>query len=333
MSLLVERPGLLTSLQDLGRFGRQHLGVPVNGVMDEVSHRVANWLVGNEGDDATLEITISGPTLHAQADMVVAVCGADMGGSVDGERLPQWRPVRIHRGARIEFGRASIGARGYLAVAAGFDVQPTMESRSTALRGGYGGIRGRALRKGDVLPLRSVEEAHTARWVRLLARAQHGIRYPNWSVTRVNAPTVESPQVIRVVPGRHWQAFPVAAREQFAGAEYRVSPDSDRMGFRLDGPAIEARKGGSVASEAVPMGAIQVPHGGQPIALMADRQTTGGYPVIAVVASADLTLMAQLGPRDRLRFELITLAESYRLLLARERELNKIHEALLARLA
>ncbi len=333
MSLMVERPGLLTSLQDLGRFGRQHLGVPVNGVMDEVSHRVANWLVGNEGDDASLELTISGPTLRAQTDVVIAVCGADMGGKVDGVRLPQWRPVRIHAGARIEFGRAALGARAYLAVAAGFDIDAIMGSRSTALRGGYGGIRGRALRKGDALPLRSVEEAHTARWVRLLARAQHGISYPNWSVTRVNAPGVEAPQTIRVVPGRHWQAFPVAAREQFAGTEYRVSPDSDRMGFRLDGPPIEARKSGMVASEAVPMGAIQVPHGGQPIVLMADRQTTGGYPVIAVVASADLTLMAQLGPRDRLRFELISLADSYRLLLARERELTKIHEALLARLA
>ena len=332
MSLVVERPGLLSTVQDLGRFGHQHIGVPVNGVMDDVSHRMANWLVGNEGDEATLEITISGPMLRAETDVVIAVCGADMGGRADGMRLPQWRPVRVHSGARIDFGRAAVGARAYLSVAAGFDLPAVMGSRSTAVRGNYGGLRGRALRKGDALPLRSAEEAHTARWVRLLARAQPGISYPNWSVTRVNAPSVEPVQIIRVVPGRHWQSFPVAVREQFASAEYRVSPDSDRMGFRLDGPPIEARKSGGVASEAVPMGAIQVPHGGQPIVLMADRQTTGGYPVIAVVASADLTLMAQLSPRDRLRFEPITHAESYKLLFARERQLNKIHEALIARL-
>ncbi|MEO8037533.1 MAG: biotin-dependent carboxyltransferase family protein [Betaproteobacteria bacterium] len=332
MNIVVERPGLLTTLQDLGRVGRQHLGVPVNGAMDEVSHRMANWLVGNDDGEATLEMTLTGPALVFGVDAVIAVCGAGMGAKVDGEALPQWRPVRVPAGAKVVFGRAQWGSRAYLAVAAGFDVPAVMESRSTALLGGYGGFRGRALRKGDVIDLRSPDEAHTVRWIGLLSRSHRGLAFPSWSVSRARLPRPQTLQTIRVVPGRHWQAFPVAVRDQLTQGEYRVLPDSDRMGFRLDGQALEARRGNDVLSEGVVMGAVQVPPGGQPIVLMADRQTAGGYPVIAVVASIDLPLMAQLAPGDRLRFELITLEQSYAELAARERKLGMIREALWARL-
>ncbi|MFN8991656.1 MAG: biotin-dependent carboxyltransferase family protein [Betaproteobacteria bacterium] len=333
MSLRVERAGLLTTVQDLGRHGFQHLGVMVNGAMDELSHRMANALVGNAEDDATLELTLSGPTLRLGCDAVIAVCGADMDARVDGQPLPSWRPARVPAGARLEFGRATRGARAYLAMAGGFDLPPVMGSRSTAQRGGFGGFRGRALRRGDVIPLRSPEEAHTPRWVRLLSRARRGVAYPSWSVAHTEVPMPREGQVIRAVPGRHWQIFTLKTREQFAGVPYRVLLDSDRMGYRLEGLALAAPRGGDVLSEGMATGAVQVPPSGQPIVLMADRATTGGYPVLAVVAAVDLPLMAQLAPGDQLRFELITVLESHALLAARERQLARTAEALRAQLA
>lgn len=333
MSLRVERAGLLTTVQDLGRRGFQHLGVKVNGAMDELSHRLANALVGNPEDEATLEMTLSGPALRLDCDAVIAVCGAEMDARVDGQPLPSWRPVRVPAGARLEFGRTTRGARAYLAVAGGLDLPLVMGSRSTAQRGGFGGFHGRALRKGDVIPLRVPEEAHTPRWVRLLSRLHRGVASPSWSVAHTEVPLPREGQVIRAVPGRHWQLFPLKTRESFAGAAYRVLLDSDRMGYRLEGLALDAPRGGDVLSEGMATGAVQVPPSGQPIVLMADRATTGGYPVLAVVAAVDLPLMAQFAPGDRLRFELITVLESHALLAARERQLARTAEALRAQLA
>ncbi len=332
MSISVQRPGLLTTIQDMGRPGRQHLGVPVNGVMDEISHRIANLLVGNDESEATLELTVNGPTLRFDEDAVIALCGANMGGAADGESLPWWRPVRVPKGTTLTFGRPEIGARAYLAVAGGFDVPAVFGSRSTALSGGYGGFRGRALKKGDVLALRAPEEAHTPRWVRLLIRHHHGLAYPNWSVSRARMPYRVRPQVVRVLPGRHWQLFSVAAREQLTRALYRVALDSNRMGYRLEGAPLETRRAVDVLSEGVVMGAIQVPPGGDPIVLMADRQTTGGYPVIAVVASIDLPVVAQIAPGEDVQFRMITPAESYAASVVREHQLGRVKQALFAKL-
>ncbi|MBX9629264.1 MAG: biotin-dependent carboxyltransferase family protein [Burkholderiales bacterium] len=332
MGIQIEHPGLLSTLQDLGRTGLQHLGVPVNGAMDETSHRMANLLVGNAEEEATLEITLSGPRLHFQEDAVIAVCGANMAPMIDGEPLPMWRPVRVRAGVRLLFGRPQIGCRAYLAVAAGFDVPAVMGSRATAVRGAYGGFNGRALRKGDVLPLRSPEEAHTARWVGLLAHKQSRFAYPNWSVSRHKMPYRVVPQPLRILPGRHWQNFPVVMREQLVEAEYRVGNDSDRMGYRLSGPALDARRSHDVLSEGMVTGAVQVPPGGQPIILMADHQTTGGYPVIAVVIGVDLPVVAQLAPGDTLRFKLATQEESYAAAIAREQQLELVRQALAVRL-
>lgn len=332
MSLTVVRPGLLTTIQDLGRPGRQHLGVPVNGAMDEISHRIANMLVGNDESEATLELTVNGPTLRFESDAVVALCGANMGGVADGQPLPWWRPVRIPRGATLTFARPEIGARAYLAVAGGFDVPAVLGSRSTALAGGYGGFRGRALRKGDVVPLRAPHEAATPRWVRLLSRDRHGLAYPNWSVSRARMPYRVRPQVVRILPGRHWSMFTIAAREQLTRALYRVALDSDRMGYRLEGAPLETRRGPDVLSEAVVMGAVQIPPGGDPIILMADRQTTGGYPVVAVVAGIDLPVVAQIVPGEDVQFRMITVEESYAATVEREHQLGRVRQALATRL-
>ena len=332
MSLHVERPGLPSTVQDLGRTGLQHLGVPVNGVMDEVAHRLANLLVDNDEGEATLEMTLTGPRLRFGEDAVIAVCGADMEARAGGQRLPGWRPVRVPRGTVLDFGRAAQGARSYLAVAGGFDVPPVFGSRSTALMGGYGGHRGRALRKGDVLSLRSPDHAHAPRWVRLLARTGQGLAHPKWSVSRAGMPVPQRPQMVRLVPGRHHESFSEGAREQLTRALYRVARDSNRMGFRLEGAPLPGVQGGDGLSEGMVMGAIQIPPDGNPIVLMADRQTAGGYPVIAVVAHADLPVIGQVAPGDDVQFRFISLEESHGASAQREFLLGRIRQALSARL-
>jgi biotin-dependent carboxylase-like uncharacterized protein len=333
MSLQIERPGLLSTVQDLGRTGLQHLGVPVNGVMDEVAHRLANLLVGNEEAEATLEMTLSGPRLRFGEDAVIAVCGADMEARAGERLLPAWRPVRLPRGTVLDFGRATRGARTYLAVAGGFDLPPVFGSRSTALMGGYGGHRGRALRKGDALPLRQPELAGTPRWTALLARTRQGLAYPGWSVSRAGMSPPRRPQMVRLVPGLHHDRFSEGAREQLTRALYRVARDSDRMGFRLEGAPLTVARSGDGLSEGMVMGAIQVPPDGNPIVLMADRQTAGGYPVIAVVAHADLPLMGQVAPGDDVQFRFISLAESHGASAQREFVMGRIRQALSSKLA
>lgn len=333
MSILVLRPGPLTTVQDLGRPGRQHLGVPVNGAMDEVSHRVANMLVGNDEDEATLEFTLQGASLRFEEDAVVALCGADMGGTAGPQAMPWWRPVRIPGGTTLTLGRAELGARAYLAVAGGFDLPRVLGSRASALVGGYGGLEGRALRKGDALPLRDPAVAHQPKWVRLLVRQRRGLAYPSWSASRGGLPHRVRPQVVRVLQGPHWSSFPVQARTDLGRALFQVGPDSDRMGFRLRGAPLARRRGAEVLSEGVVMGAIQVPPSGDPIVLMADRQTAGGYPVIAVVAAADLPLMAQMAPAEDLQLRLVTVAEAHDALATLHAHLARLRQALADRLA
>ncbi|MCU0868428.1 MAG: biotin-dependent carboxyltransferase family protein [Burkholderiales bacterium] len=334
MSLVVERAGLPATLQDLGRHGHQHEGVPVNGAMDPVSHRLANRLVANDEAEATLELTLTGPRLRFDADAIVALGGADFGAFVDGRRVPLGRPVRLPAGSVVDFGKAVDGGRGYLAVAGGFDVPAMLGSRSTAVRGGYGGHRGRALRKGDVLALRDAHAGAQPRWMRLLPPQGRRMVAPPWGVTRLGLIARADPLPVRVVPGRHWAMFPVAVREQFAAEVFRVAADSDRMGFRLAGAALATRRGhDETLSEGVPCGAVQVPPGGQPIVLLADRQTTGGYPVIANVVTADLASIAQMRPGEAVRFEPVSREAAFAALAVREREIARLGEAIALRLA
>jgi antagonist of KipI len=333
VSVVVERAGLLGTLQDLGRHGHQHEGVPVNGAMDLVSHRLANRLVGNDESEATLELTLSGPRLRFERDAIVALGGADLDAHVDGRRMPLARPIRVPEGSVIDFGKALDGGRGYLAVAGGFDAVPMLGSRSTAVRGGYGGHRGRALRKGDVLALRDSDAAAAPRWMRVLPPQGRRFVAPPWAVTRLGLIGRADPLPVRVVPGRHWPMFPVAVREQLDAEVFRVGADSDRMGFRLEGTVLATRRGhDETLSEGVPCGAVQVPPGGRPIVLMADRQTTGGYPVIANVISADLPSLAQMRPGESLMFVTVARDVAYAALAARERELARLGEAISLRL-
>lgn len=327
MSISVLKPGMLSTLQDSGRHGFQHFGVPVAGAMDAYSHRLANLLAGNKSDEATLEITLRGPRLRFERDALIALCGADFAAAIDGTHAAQAKPLRVLAGAMLDFGTVLTGCRAYLAVHGGFAVPAVMGSRSTYERAHIGGLHGRALREGDALPIGLSQASPYPLLASALAASKLNFAAPRWAVNQHLEKLARTPQIIRIVAGRQWDAFAPAARDTLTSAEFRLAPDSDRMGCRLEGAALNVHGIEEMLSEAVSFGTIQVPRSGQPIVLMADRQTVGGYPKIAEVISVDLWLLAQLRPGERLRFELISLAQAQALYLQREREIVTIGEA------
>jgi KipI family sensor histidine kinase inhibitor len=304
--LEVIEPGLLTTVQDLGRRGYEASGVPVAGAVDAFALRAANCLVGNPPGAAGLEITIAGPVLRATSACIIAVGGADLGLRVNGQPLPPWISAYVRRGWTIEFAGRRNGCRAYLAVAGGISLPAVMGSRATYLAAGFGGLGGRALQTGDILPL-----APVAAGDHLAARA--GRRLPERLL-----PAYADRPVLAVIAGPQDDAFSLEGTEAFYRGEYQVSPTADRMGYRLHGPQIahQDRPGttpGGVISDGIPLGAIQVPADRQPIVMMADRQTTGGYAKIAVVASADIPLLAQCLPgKSSVRFELTSVQDAQR---------------------
>lgn len=312
MSLVVLKPGLCTTFQDAGRTGYQHIGVPVNGPMDALAQQLANLLVGNPLGLGTLELTLQGPTLRFDARALIVLAGADLGASLDGQPLPPNRAVRVKPGAVLTFAQRKAGARAYLAVAGGFSVEPVLGSVSTYRRGAYDGMLGRALAAGDRLGFAS--SFRNAPRIVLPA-----------SLTRALEREALAP--IRIVPGSEWQHFDDEAQQHLLSAEYTIGNDSERMGYRLQGPALALRQPLELLSEAVAFGTVQVPPNGQPIVLMADRQTTGGYPRIAHVISADLPLLAQRLPGETVRFELTTLAHAQQLAVSRARMLAQLERA------
>ena len=302
-TLRVIKPGLLTTVQDLGRWGHQLDGVPVAGPMDTFSHRLANHLVGNSQDAATLEITLIGPELVADAPVTLAVSGADFDLSCDGDAVPTGAAFRVAAGQVLRFGRRHRGARAYLAIGGGGVLTPAvLGSRATHLVSRMGGVSGRALAAGDVLP---VGESPARAPVRA-----RGITLPTAGRAR-----------LRVLPGSQERWFGEDAWRALTGVSFRISPRSNRMGYRLQGPPLPRLTADEPISEPLAMGAIQVPAAGEPILLMADRQTAGGYPKIGYVITADLCLAGQLAPGEFIEFDRCTEREAVAALIAREREL------------
>jgi antagonist of KipI len=327
VSITVLKPGLHTMLQDSGRHGHQHFGVPVGGAMDLFSHRIANIVAGNRHDLATLEIMLQGPHLAFSDHALIAICGADLSPTIAGEPVPEGKAVRVRAGSVLEFGACRAGCRGYLAVNGGFDVPMVMGSRSTYEPARFGGLEGRALAKGDKLETGIASPDLYPGLTSELEHSRKAFACPKWSVNQHIEKLDRVPQVVRIVPGRHWEHFTAESLERLTSSVFRIAPESNRMGFRLQGSSLALEKPFDMLSEAVSFGTIQVPPGGQPIVLMADRQTTGGYPRIAEVASVDLHLLAQLRPGDGVRFELVSLAQAQALHLCREQEMVTIREA------
>lgn len=283
-SLTVVRPGMLTTVQDLGRWGQQHVGVPAAGPMDWFAHRLANVRLGNGDDDATLEITMIGPELQADADVACVVTGAEFEVTAGGRRTCAGEPFVVRAGERLAFGARLSGARAVLGVQGGIQVPSVLGSRATSLISRIGPFGGRALKAGDVLPVRAVDSRRISAVGRPLPASGSGAR-------------------LRVMPGPHESCFSSAAMRTFLGSRFRVTPESNRMGYRLEGPRLEHTGSSEILSDATPIGSVQVPASGDPILLMADRQTTGGYPKIATVITADLPLAGQLAPGDWIEFE------------------------------
>jgi len=330
MSITVLRPGLLTSIQDTGRYGFQKYGVIANGAMDVYSLKMANVLVGNKEAEAALEITLMGPMISANKDMLIAITGADLSPTVDGLPLPAWRPVLIKKGSIIKFGVPKFGCRAYLAVAGGFALEKLMHSKSTYLRGEIGGFKGRALQKEDILEIGEYSQHSMQLFSKLQNRDSAGsFVATDWFIDPQLFFPSSNETLIRVLPGRQYHYLTEKGKKELSEEVFQITPQSDRMGFRLSGPAMELQEKGDMLSEAVAFGTVQLPPNGNPIILLADRQTTGGYPKIAQVASVDLAYLAQRKPGETIRFRLITLDEAEQLYLAKERLWKQLKHAVL----
>jgi len=298
----VQEPGLFTTVQDLGREGFGPQGVSASGAADAVSLRLGNRLVGNAEGAAGLEMTLLGGTFVFSDGAIVALTGADFGATVDGAQAVLWTSMVVKPGQTLRLGPTRSGARCYLCVRGGIEVKPFLGSASTHILSGLGGHEGRSLRKGDMLKIGPANGAVAKR--RLSANALKHV-LPR--------------KVLRATPGSESDWFPEAAQRMFYESRYRVAEESNRMGIRLEGGAVPEVAGGKMISEGVSLGAIQVPDGGQPIILFVEQQTTGGYPKIANVVSADFHCLGQLRPRDEIRFERVDWAAARSLLREQEK--------------
>lgn len=311
MGLRILRPGVLTTIQDLGRPGHQHLGVVPGGAADPIAHCIANALVGNRADCGTLEFALLGPDLTLACDALIALHGAHFAAEIDGSALPGSRPVLLPAGTRLRLGRATRGCFGYLAVAGGLDVAPVLGSRSTYLAGEFGGWHGRTLARGAEVPLVAGAERLAAKRFSRLTGTHAGRHWQTvrWLAPDLTLPAADDP-VIHTLAGMHADWFDEVSRERFYGERWRIAADSNRMGLRLAGARLALAHPADILSQATCRGTVQVPPAGQPIVLMADHQTTGGYPRIAEVIAADVPQLAQLKPGATLRFARATLIEA-----------------------
>jgi antagonist of KipI len=298
--LSVQDGGPLTTIQDAGRFGHLRVGIPTSGPMDRDAFVLANRLVGNPDDAAALECTLMGPRLELTDERLVAVTGADMTPTVNGAAIPMWEAVTVKAGDVLKLGAARAGVRAYVALAGGLDTPRVLGSRATYVRGRLGGIGGRGIRKGDRLPLGAPSVPHAGARPRRLRAGR--------------APAYGTEATVAVTLGPQDDRFTAAGIAAFLEGPYELLPQSDRMGARLKGPFIEHTHGHDIVSDGVPMGGIQVIGEGQPIVLLADRQSAGGYTKIATVCSFELPRIAQLKPGGRLTFRRVTVAEAHAML-------------------
>lgn len=281
----VNKPGLFTTVQDSGRFGFQRYGVPVSGAMDSFAFTLANYLVRNRSNDACLEITLLAPELEFLSDSWVAITGANLSPALNGEEVACWRTLAVQNEDVLSFGQPQCGCRAYLAVRGGINVPLVMNSRSTYVRGGFGGFRGRQLK------IRDIVEGFEAE------RLKKGFCLPEELI-----PIYPNELEVEVLFGPQTEYFTNEGREVFLSGNYVVTAESDRMGYRLDGLKVERKDSLDMISDAIPVGSVQVPESGKPIIIMRDAQTTGGYPKVGVVTTPDVSPLGQAKPNDKVKF-------------------------------
>lgn len=312
MSITVLNPGLLTTVQDMGRIGYQQFGVSVSGVMDPRAAEVANILVDDPGGEAVLECTMMGPHLQFDQAVCIAITGGDLGPTLDGAPIPTYRAICVQAGQILRFTGPKTGCRAFIAFAGGLDIPEVMGSRSTYMKAKIGGFQGRKLEKGDVI----------------------GFRAPKTDLKGLNnryiAPEFVPRPVytVRVVMGPQDDAFTPAGIDTFLSETYTVTPEFDRMGCRLEGAVIQHKESGDIISDGIAFGAIQVPSAGKPIIMLGDRQTTGGYTKIANVITADFRILGQLKAGDKVRFEKVSIQHAQDALLTQRAALRNLRNAL-----
>ncbi|GAY74945.1 5-oxoprolinase subunit C family protein [Sporolactobacillus inulinus] len=323
MTLIVIQKGFASSVQDLGRCGYQRYGMIVGGAMDQPSAKLANWLTGNHESAAVIEFSFLGPSILFTEDTLFALTGAVCRPTLDGNSIGTGRPCLARAGQILVIGGMVYGSRGYLSVAGGVDTPLWFGSRSTYEKAGRGGFEGRLLKEHDRVPVGKPSEEMSRVMAGLAGSKRQTVR---WSA--LPRRKYQETQTIRVMPDTLWPRFSAASREAFLKTEYQITPSSDRMGFRLNGAELMLDNPLELYSEAVTNGSIQVPRNGQPIILMTDHQSTGGYPRIAQVASADLPLLAQLPPGSTLRFQMISSEQGEAALVRQEEELEQLHRCI-----
>jgi len=291
MGIKIIKAGMLTTIQDMGRYGYQETGMAVSGVMDTRSTALANILVGNEETEGVLEVTIMGPTIEFTADNIIAITGGDLGAALDGKELPRYEAVLVKAGQTLSFAMPKSGARAYVAFAGGLDVPVVMGSKSTNLKSKIGGFEGRKLEAGDAI-------GFTAPKTDLPNLAQRKLPVPDFSARE---------HELRVVLGPQDDCFPQSSIDTFFNNVYTISNEYDRMGCRMQGEVIKHKVGGDIITDGISFGAVQVPSHGNPIVMMADHQTTGGYTKIGNVISVDLPILAQCMPGHKIHFKWISI--------------------------
>lgn len=328
MDVEVLHAGMFTTVQDLGRSHYQQYGVPVGGAMDQSALRMINMLVGNEENEAALEMTIMGPKLLIKKTTLLAIGGADMEPLLNGERIPLWRPILVEEGSMLCFGKVNSGCRAYVTFAGGIHIDCTMGSKSTYIRAAIGGIEGRMMKKGDYFQIGERSEMANC----FIQDLQKDERIKTkWAISSSVRPKYKKNPKLRVITDFEYDQFTEESKKAFFTKEYKVSNYADRMGYRVEGEILNRAVEKEILSSPVTFGTIQVPNGGQPIILMSDRQTTGGYPRMGNIISVDLPLLAQLKPGDYVSFEKITLEEAEQLYIEQEVNMNLLKKFIVLR--
>ena len=302
-TLKAQKPGLFTTVQDLGRYGYLRFGVPVSGAMDKFSLIAANLLVENDINDACIETTLMGPEFQALENMQIAITGGDCSPKINDQSAPMWQTLAIQEGDIVSFGRMESGCRAYISIRGGIDAPLILGSRSTYARGKFGGIEGRPLKTGDMINAFDASPLKT------------GYEMPKETI-----PQFSSNLRIKVLLGPQADMFTEKGVETFLTSQYKVMLEADRMGYRLEGPIIDHEEKADIVSDGLLPGAIQVPKNGKPILIMRDAQTTGGYPKIAVASTPDIDTLGQAKPNDTIEFSRVTIQETH----GKMREYNEL---------
>jgi len=304
----VLQPGLFTTIQDLGRFGNLKFGVPIAGAMDTFSFIAANLLVANNTNDACLEITLIGPELQALTNAQIALTGGLASPKINGQDVPMWQTLDVKKGDVLSFGKIVKGCRAYLSIRGGINTPLMLGSRSTYVRGKFGGLNGRQLKTGDII--KAFPKPHLK---------------SHFSMPEELVPQFSGHFKVHVILGPQDDMFTEKGVQTFLSNLYKVTSEADRMGYRLEGPNIEHEAQAEIISDALLPGAVQVPKNGKPIIVMRDAQTTGGYPKIATVISSDVSLLGQAKPEDTIEFSKIILKNAYKITLEYYKLLKKLN--------